>query len=309
MPPSTAAVEAAEPALLLLLLPATMPPITAAAPSTWRVIALRRASASAVEFLVRILAPVRVRVVHALAEIGVVLVERVDQRVVALTHALHALDDRVILRGQAHQRIGALARVTRQVGLEGVRREVTGEAQARDLVNLHALVARQLLARGEQVVGDRRIHVVEGVARLDRHVLVGTRVGDACVFLLQPDATRRVHRLDRELEGAAVRLRGSGLRRSRRSPNLPQAARAPGPIARCPRACRAAGPACSGTRPCALPGRRAALPASSRPPGCSDRTAGCRRRAVLPAGSPPSPSARRREPADAAPARRSHWLP
>ena len=46
-PPSTAAVEAADAALLLELLPATTPPMIAAAPSSWRVNAWRFASDSA----------------------------------------------------------------------------------------------------------------------------------------------------------------------------------------------------------------------------------------------------------------------
>ena len=85
---------------------------------------------------------------------------------------------------QALDRVGALALVAFEVSLERVGREIRGEAQARDLVDLRALLARQRLARGEQIVGNGRVQVVERVARLDRHVLVCTLVRLPAVFLL-----------------------------------------------------------------------------------------------------------------------------
>ena len=94
------------------------------------------------EFLVAVLAPVRVGLGHGLAEIRVVLVQRVDQRVVPLADALHALHDRVVRGRQARDRVVALA-VHGDVLPEGVRREVRGEAQPGDLVQLHELLARQ----------------------------------------------------------------------------------------------------------------------------------------------------------------------
>src|SRR5690606_15353382 len=112
---------------------------------------------------------VAVGALDLVGEAGVIAVEGIDDRQVALAYAVDAFHQRVTLGRQACNARDALL-VGREVALDGLRREFAGKPQFGDAPDLAQVGGRERNPRGEHVVGDLRVDVLERISRLQRGV-------------------------------------------------------------------------------------------------------------------------------------------